>query len=346
MFRKRKSLVGLDIGTHSVKLVELTETGGHVNLTGFAKEMVAGEDGVKAAIAKAFKSAGIKTREVVTAVSGRSVIVRYVNMVTMSDEDLQSALRFEADKYIPFDIDEVMLSCQRIEEGETKQPADKGDKEMKVLLVAVKRTLIDEHVQLVSEMGLLPVVIDVDSFAAGNAFELRSLNSPRVENEERVVALIDIGAAKTTINIMRGTVSYFSREVYLAGNDFTEAVGRRLSLESKEAEKVKVGPENRTHEVEEAIVPVLDDLANEVHLSFDYYENQYDRQVEEIYISGGSTGLPGLEAAFERIFNRKVSFWDPTENLEISSERLSVDQLKAAGPQLAVAVGLASRILD
>ncbi len=343
MFGKKKSLVGLDIGSHSVKAVELMENAGHVKLVGFGQAPVPSEDQLRDAVTQALKRAGIKTREVATAVCGRSVIVRYVNMVSMSDEELQSALRFEADKYIPFDIDEVILSCQRLEEI----PAEENEeKEMKVLLVAVKKSLIDEHVSLLNQLGLSPRVVDVDSFAMGNAFELRSMNSPRVEDEDRVVALVDIGAAKSNINIMRGNLSYFSREVYLAGNDFTEAVSRRLGISIAEAEKLKCSPGDRSDEVEDAILPVLDDLANEVHLSFDYYENQYDRQVEEIYISGGSSGLPGLEAAFERIFNRKVSFWDPTENMEIKSDRFDVDQMKAIAPQLAVAVGLASRILD
>ncbi len=343
MFRKKKSLIGLDIGSHAVKAVELADVGGQLKLTGFGRAPVLSEDNVAQAVSLALREGGIKSREVVTAVCGRSVIVRYVNMVSMSDDDLKSALRFEADKYIPFDIDEVVLSCQRLEEAAVEES---GEKEMKVLLVAVKRTLVEEHVAVLNQVGLLPTIIDVDSFAAGNAFELRSLNSPRVEDEERVIALIDIGASKSNINIMRGNISYFSREVYLAGNDFSEAVSRRFAVDIQEAEKLKVAPNERSAEVEEAILPVLDDLANEVHLSFDYYENQYDRQVEEIFISGGSAGLPGLEAAFERIFNRKVSFWDPTENLEIRSDRFGVEELKAAGPQLAVAVGLASRILD
>lgn len=344
MFGKKNALVGLDIGEHSVKVVELSESGGNLRLSAFGQAHLPGKNALKETIAGVLRDSGIKTRRVVTAVCGRSVIVRYVNMVSMSDDDLRNALRFEADKYIPFDIDEVVLDCQRLE---GIAPAEGGEEaEMKVLLVAVKRTLIDEQVNLLNELGLTPAAIDVDSFAIGNAFELRALNSPRVQDEARIVALVDIGASKTEINIMRGNVSYFSREVYLAGNDFSEAIGNRLNLSAQEAERTKTSPEGREEEVEEAVLPVIDDLGNEVHLSFDYYENQYDRQVEEIYISGGSARLPGLEAAFERIFNRKVTFWDPTENLEVRGDRVDVDALKASGPQLAVAVGLASRIME
>lgn len=349
MFGKKKSLVGLDIGEHSVKAVELTDSGGHLRLTGFGCAPLPNKNALKDTIANVLRESGIRCRRVVSAVCGRSVIVRYVNMVSMSDDDLKNALRFEADKYIPFDIDEVVLDCQRLEEttpSEGKDGAAHGEKEMKVLLVAVKRTLIEEHVNLLAELGLQPVAIDVDSFAIGNAFELKTLHSPRVQDDNRVVALIDIGATKTEINIMRGNISYFSREIYLAGNDFTEAIGNRLSLETHEAERTKISPDGRESEVEEAVLPILDDLGNEVHLSFDYYENQYDHQVEEIYISGGSSALPGIENAFDRIFNRKVLFWDPTENLEVRSDHVDVDALKAAAPQLAVAVGLATRLLD
>lgn len=342
MFSKRKSLVGLDIGSQTVKAVELTDLGGEVCVTGVGWAEVPSREAVKDVVADVLRQAGIRSKRVVTSVSGRSVIIRYVNMIEMSDEDLASAMRFEADKYIPFEIDEVVLDCQKLEEAEG---TESGQREMRVLLVAVKRSLIDEHVQLVSELGLTPVIIDVDSFALGNAFELRSASSPRVEEEDRVVALVDVGASKTNISILKGTISYFSREVYLAGNDFTESVSRRLGVDPVEAERLKIDPGPREAEVEEAITPTLDDLANEVHLSFDYYENQFDREVEDVYVSGGSARMAGLEAAFERVFDRKIHFWDPTENLDLRADRVDLDELRERGGQLAVAVGLASRIL-
>src|SRR5690606_13304394 len=296
-------------------------------------------------IASVFRDAGIQCRHVITAVSWSSVIVRYINMPTMDEDDMKSALRYEADNYIPFEVDESVLDSERLEDfGETTNAS--GEKEMKVLLVAVKQSLIDEHLQLIQGQGLVPVVIDVDTFALGNAFEFNSLHSPRVEDEEQVIALVDVGAVKTNINIVKNNTSYFSREVYLAGKDFTEAISRRLGMDLLEAEHVKVAPEGREDEIEECILPTLDDLANEIHLSLDYYENQYDREVDDIYVSGGSARLPGLQPAFERVFNRRVEFWDPTENLDIRTDSIDPDELKLFGPQLVVAVGLASRILD
>ena len=349
MLGKKKSLLGLDVGSSEIKAVELTEIGDQLVITGFGRAKVQSKEGTRDAIADALRRSGIKTKRVATAVSGRSVIVRYINMVPMSDEELKSALRFEADKYIPFDLDEVVLDCSRLEdksaEGKDGKEA-KDNKEMKVLLVAVKRNVIDEHVQLVQGLGLVPVVIDVDSFALGNAFELNSLNSPRVDDEEKVVALVDIGAVKTNINILKGSTSYFSREVYLAGNDFTESIARHLGVDPAEAGELKANPEGRQESLEESILPVLDDLGNEIHLSFDYFENQFDCEVDDVYISGGSASVPGLKASFERIFDRRIQFWDPAENLEIKSDRIDVQELKDHRGQLAVAIGLASRLLD
>ena len=345
MFGRKKSLVGLDIGSDVVKAIELTEFGDQLCITGFGQKQIQSKDAIADTVVETFREAGIKSRRVATAVSGRSVIVRYINMVNMSDEELRNAMRFEADKYIPFELDEVVLDCTKLEEFGAGEGSD-GEGEMKVLLVAVKRNLIDEHVELMQGLGLTSTIIDVDSFALGNAFELNSLNSPRVDDDEKVIALVDIGAVKTNINILKGNTSYFSREVYLAGNDFTESIARRLSIDNGEAAQLKLSPEGREEDIEESILPALDDLGNEIHLSFDFFENQFDKEVDEVFISGGSSGIPGLRTTFERIFDRRIEVWDPTEHMEIRSDRINIHELKNKGSQLAVAVGLASRILD
>jgi type IV pilus assembly protein PilM len=214
---------------------------------------------------------------------------------------------------------------------------------MKVLLVAVKRSLIEDHVGLIQQAGLTPTIIDIDAFALGNSFEFRDLLSPRMEEKEKVAALIDIGANKTNINIKRGRVSYFTREIYMAGNDFTDGISKRLGLETHEAEMLKKDPGDRIGELMESVAPTLEDLGNEIHLSFDYFENQFDAEVEEVFLSGGGAMFPQLEETFTRIFDRKTMLWDPTENFEVSN-RVDTNALRDNAPQLAIAVGLASRI--
>jgi type IV pilus assembly protein PilM len=343
MFGKQNRVLGLDIGSSEVKAVELTKGGDGYAITGFASSKVNSPDEVKFAIKEVIRKGGFRTKRVVTSVSGRSVIVRYVTMLQMSRVDLQSAIRYEADKYIPFEVEEVVLDCQILEENVGKGEGDQP--EMKVLLVAVKRSLIEEHVLVLRECGLQPVVIDVDAFALGNAFELRTQNVHREkEYDEKVVALIDIGANKTNINIMKGKTSYFTREVYLAGNDFTEAIARRLGIEEAEAETLKCDPRDRMGEVEECILPTLDDLGNEIQLSFDYFENQFDKEVEEVYISGGSSKLPGLARTFEGNFDKPIVFWDPLENMLVRTDKVDEKTLRSRAGQLAVTVGLASRL--
>ncbi len=343
LFGKHNRVVGLDIGSSEVKALEMQKVGDRYAITGFASTRIRSPEETRPAIQEVIKAGGFRTRRVVTAVSGRSVIVRYVNMPQMSPEQLRSAVRYEADKYIPFEVDEVVLDCQILEpeaeRGEGEQP------EMKVLLVAVKQSLIDEHVALLRESGLTPTVIDVDAFALGNAFELHLESTHRErEFDDRVVALIDIGANKTNINIVRGPNSYFTREVYLAGNDFTEAIARRLGIDEAEAEELKLEPRDRVGEIEECILPTLDDLGNEIQLSFDYFENQFEKEVEEVYVSGGSAKLPGLARTFEGSFDKPIIFWDPLENLPIRSDRIDEKALYARSNQLAVVVGLASRV--
>ncbi len=344
MFGKSNRILGLDIGSSEVKAVELQAAGGDgYSITGFASSKVKSPDEVKFAIKEVYRAGGFKTKRVVTSVSGRSVIVRYVTMLQMGREDLQSAIRYEADKYIPFEVEEVVLDCQILEENVGKGEGDQP--EMKVLLVAVKRSLIEEHVALLKDCGLQPAVIDVDAFALGNAFELRTLQTRREkEYEDKVIALIDIGGNKTNINIMKGKTSCFTREVYLAGNDFTEAIARRLGVEEAEAENLKTDPRDRVGEVEECILPTLDDLGNEIQLSFDYFENQFDKEVEEVYISGGSAKLPGLARTFEGNFDKPIVFWDPLENLDVRADRVDEKSLRSRAGQLAVSIGLASRI--
>jgi type IV pilus assembly protein PilM len=338
MFGRSKRVLALDIGSSEIKALEIQDTGSGIALTGFASTKIGNQNETIFALKEIIRKANFKSKRCYTSVSGRSVIVRYVTMAQMPAEDLKQAIKFEADKYIPFEVDEVIMDTQILEDN----VGDASNPEMKVLLVAVRKSLIEEHLALLADAGLQPAVIDVDAFALGNAFEARARGQGGLQGE-KVVALIDIGANKTNINILKGKTSYFTREVYLAGNDFTEAVSRLNFLDTAEAEKLKCEPGDQTGEVEEAILPTLDDLGNEIQLSFDYFENQFDRVVEEVYISGGSSKLPGLQRAFEGAFEKSVVFWNPLEGVDIRGG-VDAKALSAYAGQLAVGVGLAARV--
>jgi len=345
LFGRRKSLLGLDIGSSSVKVVELSRDGQSLKITGMGKaEVEGGPEAAGEAINKALKDAGIRSKRVVSSVSGRSVIHRQVPMMTIPDAELKQAMEYEADKYIPFDVTEVQLDAQRLREGPdepTKDPSASGSgAQMKVLLVAAKKNLIEEHVNLLQSVGLTPVIIDVDFLALGNAFELRNLSLGINDNEVR--ALVDIGASKTDINIMRGNGSFFQREIFMGGNDLTDAIAKRFGEDPKDVEKMKKDPGGALESMQDAMLPVLEDIGSEIRLSFDYHENQYDQEVKEVYISGGSVLFPGIDTMLAQIFNLPVKVWDPTEGLEITS--FNPGGMGGANSDMAIALGLASRL--
>ena len=337
MLKQRKSIVGLDVGSSSIKALEITQDKYDFIVTAYGQIDIPGEAARRDAISDLFRSGGFHTKRVATAVSGKSVIFRFINMVKMSDDDLANAIRFEADKYIPFDIDEVQIDVQKLAD----LGGEEGSEEVKVLLVAAKKSVIEDQATLLTEIGLQPASIGVDSFAIGNAYELNDMVSPGLKESDQTVALIDIGATKSCINILRNNVTFFAREVPMGGQDFMTAITRRFGLESFEAEALK-DPQDQMMDLQDAVSNVIDDLGNEINLSFDFFENQFDGEVQEVYLSGGSVMLPFLEESLEKIFEKKTRVWNPIEGLKVKSDNVDVDALNQSAQQLAVAVGLAA----
>ena len=335
--RRIRSLIGLDIGARSVKAVELTWSGGPV-ITGFGFAELPSPDAVPDTVARLFKENEFHTRRVVTAVSGKSVIVRYLTMFKMSPDDLKNAIRYEADKYIPFDVEEVVLDCKPFE---APGLGEVGPNEMRVLLVACKRALVDEQLRVLVGLGLQPEIVDLDVFALGNAFETTMRSIPE---GEKVRALVDVGASKTSVNVMRAGASLFTREIHAGGDAFTQAIANRLGLKDPEAEALKRRPGDQTERVRAAVTSAVDDLGTEVRLSFEYFENQFDRGVDEVLLSGGGARLAGIADDLARIVSRPTAAWDPTGDLPIAADRVDADALREHSGELAVAVGLASRL--
>jgi type IV pilus assembly protein PilM len=339
LFSFSTSIVGLDIGVSSVTAVEFTRKGKSVVVTGYGQAEVKESDPTSA-VEEALDAGNITTRKVVTAVSGRSVIVKYVSMIKMPDGELKQTMGYELDKYIPFPVDECVYDCQRIRTGGEEEAGN----QMKVLIVAVKRNLIQDHYNFLDKLGLVSKIIDVDAFALGNAYDLGLELTEKISEE--TTALIDIGASKTNINIMSGRTSLFTREIYIGGNDMTEAVAKRFGESADEIENMKRNPGEALEPIRETLLPVLEDIGNEVRLSFDYYENQFDQAVRKVLVSGGVARYPGLVNNMSQIFGVECATWDPTESLNIDGSRVDIKAMKDNFLVLPVAVGLASRIRD
>jgi len=266
------------------------------------------------------------------------VIFRYIGMPEMSEDKLVQAVRLEAEKYIPFDVNEVELDAQKLASATDAN----GKNEMKVLLVAAKKTIVADHSRILTDLGLQPVSVGVDGFALGNAWELSDLVNPGIQDPGRTVALIDIGATKTSINILRDNVSFFAREVPMGGQDLTNAIARRIGVEPAQAETLKREPGDQLSVIQEASSQVLEDLGNEINLSFDFFENQFDGEVQEVWLTGGTALLPFLEETFEKIFEKRTKTWNPIEGLKVKADNVDVEALNQFAPQLAVALGLAA----
>lgn len=337
---RRKSLLGVDIGADSIKAVELTSIGDELVLTGYGQVGIPKGGDPADSLSELVRACSFSSKRAATSVSGRSVIVRFLPMVEMPEANLRSAIRFEADKYVPFDLDEVVMDCARLE-----SPSEEAG-EMRVLLVASKRDVIEQRVEILRRAGLDPAFIDADPFAVGNAFELVARANNDAALGSRVSALVDVGASKTTVTVVKGHEPRFTREVYLGGEDFTAAISKRLSLEAREAELLKRSPDERADEVSSALSHPVDELANEVMLSLDYYEDRQDgERVEDVYLSGGASQTPLLEETLERVFERKTSSWSPVAGLSVDGGSVDPKALTENAAQLAVAVGLAGRVL-
>jgi len=295
---KTKTRVGLDIGTSSVKVLALSgqKTGGF-QLDFFAVQSIDGErskEKIIEAVKRAIASSETKIQNVTISVSGQSVVVRQVLFPKMSESELKSALQFEAEKHIPFNINEVYIDAQVIDQN------TEGNK-MKVLIVASKKDLVDEYLGYIKEAGLEAEAIDCDTIAVTNAF---IFNNPGV-GKDKTIALLNIGASMTNVCILKNEVLNFTRDIPVE-------------------------------------VKSIDTLENQVRLSFDYYENQFGKGIDGIYVSGGGAEETPLLQRFSQAFGLEVSAWDPTKILSVSP-KVDAQALKDASGRLAVCVGLAIR---
>ena len=344
MIRKPKSIVGLDLGSSVVKAVEISLEGPEPVVTGFARVEIPPDGNHQEAIDTVLREGRFRSKRVVTSVAGQSVVVRYVPMMKMSNAELKQAIRFETDKYLPFELDEVVMDCQALETPATSSTDADGEDQMTVLLAACKTEAIEEQAQMVQASGLQHCAIDVDLFALANAWELCGVFPSEEGEEKRGIALVDVGSMRTSINVLYGGETCFGREINIGGSDMTQAVSRRLSVETFEAEAIKRASESQEAEVNSAIAPVLEDLVSEISLSLDYVEHHAGIAVDEILLSGGGVLAPGVAGYIEQATARRARTWNPLEGLRIDAGRVDVEELEAWAPTLVVAVGLASRV--
>ncbi|MFI5339964.1 MAG: type IV pilus assembly protein PilM [Candidatus Methylomirabilales bacterium] len=343
--RKRET-VGLDIGASSVKAVQLIPVrGGHelvrLGIAPLHPETIV--DGVImdsgtviTAIQQIFTENQIKSKDVVVAVSGHSVIVKKIKVSRMKPEELEEQIPFEAEQYVPYAIEDVNLDFQILES--TNLEAN----EMDVLLVAVKKDIINDYLSIISTAGLEAVVVDVDAFALQNAIEI----AYEMEKSQ-VVGLVNLGGAVMNINILQGGMSEFTRDSALGGNRYTESIQKMLGLSYEQAESLKLGEEvdGRTYEdARPAIEMVNTELAGEIRRSFDFFRSSsHSDTIHRVLVSGGCARLPGLVEYLSENLEIPCEVANPLRNIKADAKKFDPEYLKVIAPQLAVSVGLALR---
>jgi type IV pilus assembly protein PilM len=348
-FSKNKPLVGLDIGSSGVKAVELTKSKKGFQLTNLSYEPLAPDaiaDGaimdapaVAESIKKTFLSGKFKLKTVATGVSGHSVIVKRVVIPAANAEEVESSIQLDAEQYIPFDLTDVNLDYEVVGPGTTSSE----EPGMEVVLVAAKKDKIQNQTNVISLAGCNPEVVDIDAFALQNVFETNYSPDPK-----KTVALLNIGASLMNINITKGGMPLFVRDVSVGGNQYTDILQKELQLNFQEAEDLKLGKTggSEVEMVHPLLESITDMLIMEVQKTFDFFRETYPNEtISQVLISGGTAHMLGLPERIQATFSYPTEVLDPFRMIAVAPQ-VSSEKVTSLGPALAVAVGLALRGFD
>ena len=345
---KSKAVIGLDIGSSAVKAVELKQAGKGWKVVAFGIQPVPPDsivdgaiiDGAAVAdsIRRVFENKHFKTKEVAASLSGNAVIVKKIKLPVMTEAELAESIYWEAEQYIPFDIQDVNLDYQILDAG----TSDEAGGTMDVLLVAAKKEKIADYTGVISQAGRTPVIVDVDAFALQNAYEVNYGLDP-----EQVVVLLNAGASAININIVTGDQSVFTRDISMGGNSYTEAVQKELNLPFESAEQLKRGQPVEGVTVEE-VTPVLhamtENVLLEIQKTFDFFKaSATSDRIDRIVLSGGASRVDGFVQALTDRFSTQVEMFDPFKKIAFEPSKLGVEDAEGTSPAVAVAVGLALR---
>jgi len=346
MWGKKKEVIGLDIGCSSIKLVELKEDKNGHKLQNLAISPLPSEAIVDGAlmdsvtiidtIRDVIATSKTKTKDVVTSVSGHSVIVKKISLPFMTEAELEESIQWEAERYIPFDINDVNIDFQIF--GSTPENPEVMD----VVLVAAKKDIINDYVSVIMESGLNPVIIDIDSFALENMLAINY-----EIGKEETVAIVNVGASITNINIIKNNISAFTRDIFKGGNQITEEIQRQLHVDHEEAEKIKVGTKvDFTSQpiIQNVLKTASESLAVEIGNSLDFFQSTttYEK-IGKLYLSGGGSKIKNFDIILQQQIGIPVEVVNPFKKIDYSGKNFDLEYLREIGPIMSVGVGLASR---
>ena len=345
LFPKSENLVGLDIGSHSVKLLQLAGSNDALKLVNMGVAPLKPESFVEGRLAKPEAVAEtirllanhlkIKSKSVAVSISGYDVMIKKIELPTMTEDDLAARMQSELGQYIPYNIDEVDVDYQVLDVSKNRANF------MDVLLVAAKKESVADFNNLLRLAGLEPLVVDVDFFALSNCFE-----ATLGFGGERV-ALLDLGANKSLMNVAYRGMPVFTRSIPAGGNQLTEAIKDFYNIGFEEAEAVKLGQSEQkypTGELQEIFVTTVSGWVKQCQRALDfYYHNFPDEKIDSIYLSGGSCQLPGLDKVLGENLDIPVRIFNPFSRIQHDPKQFDPAYVDYAGPQMAISFGLALR---
>lgn len=343
-FTKKKDIVGIDIGSSSIKLVQLKEIKNGYQLQNIGvvplpveaivDNTLMDSSSVVEGIKSLFSSLKISAREAVCSVSGNSVIIRKISLPVMPNDELEEQIHWEAEQYIPFDINDVNIDFQII------SPDDIDSSKMNVLLVASKKDIINDYLAVFSEAGIRLNIVDVDSFAVQNAFELNY----DFESDE-VIALVNVGSSIMNLNIVKAGSSLFTRDVQVGGMLYNEEIQKQFGVNNEEAEKMKTSdsaPDPKR--LLDIINRINETLAIEMRRSLDFYNSTAgEGKITKVYLSGGAAKTNMLLETVSQKLSIPVEILNPFQRINCDDKSFDQEYLKEIGPLVTVATGLAAR---
>ncbi|MDI6784366.1 MAG: type IV pilus assembly protein PilM [bacterium] len=380
LLSKTKTLLALDIGSNLVKAIQIksAKQGWTLENIGFAEVPAtvsqakgdAAATGLGSVIRTAIMNSGSRVKDVVTSISGEAVIVRYISFPEMSDTELANAIRWQIEEHIPYRLDDINLDYHKLGVSQKE-----GTKKIDVLLVAARKDLVNERINLLKSIGLNPAVVDVDAFAVFNAFEANYEFKP-----DEVVALVNIGAQSTNIIICQNQVSLFARDISLAGNSITQQLASKMGISFADAEKLKVeegtilpaigesakeeitdvkvairdtvekitgeklSGDERARKISDTIRVPLQNLVTEIRRTLQFFENQqYGKPVNRIVLSGGTAKLENIDSFVHDRLGLPTEIFNALAKINTTKVAMGSNELNALSPSLVVGVGLALR---
>ena len=359
--RKKESVMGIDISASAIKLIELSHSKKGYELKAMAnvplprdaivENTVIDSIAVSQALLDALEQAQTSTRNVALAVSGNAVIIKVIQVPTVTEFELESQIEFEADQHVPFDIEDVYLDFQIL--GETEEDPEHMD----VVLVACKREIIDDYQLVLSEAGLTTTCVDCAVFALENAVEETGVYTQDTSaldaaeamdneaDESAAYALINIGANIININIMRDGQMAFVRDQFYGGQNLTEAIQKAHAISFSAAERMK--KDNFSDIDPNVMEEFFSNLSSEIGRSLDFYgANNAEYPVQKLMISGGCALIPDIDVELDQRLGIEAKVLNPFENIKVAPNKFDAEEIKAMGPMLMVPVGLAMRGFD